>query len=196
MSSRRRMAAILAAASLIGLSMPTHAETVSLEELRRQLAPGETVSGRFVQCSINRSSSVRSSGRFKFSPGKTLELETLSPVRQSSTLHSDGRRTRAAAGREDRSADRSPVNAVIMSVLGLREEDIRRYFIVEISGSPDAFRLNLVPLQRLENVVEAVNVRGSGNGLELLRVDFPGDRALEIHLLLDPAAVVELVQCP
>ena len=171
-------------------------ESLQLDTLSSLVVPGEMVSGRFVQCNVTRSSAVRSTGKFTFSPRKYLLLETESPVRQSSKLFSDGSKRTTLAGVEAKSEDRSAVNAVILSILGLEQDQITQHFDIELKGDLSEYHLALTPLVRLSGMFRGISIDGSEQGPDRIEVELKGDRKLITHLLLDAQVSPEEIRCP
>jgi hypothetical protein len=184
--------------SLWAFSLPSHAEaTWDLDQLMQSLAATRTGHASFVEKKFIAilDKPVESSGELFYTAPDRLEKRTLQPKAESMVLDKDKLIVEQRGKKHVLSLQSYPeIAAFIDSIRGTLAGDrkaLERSYKLDMAGTQQNWSLSLLPLaDKMKKVVTSIDINGSGNTLETIKIkQADGDSSLMTITPL-PAPVV------
>jgi hypothetical protein len=173
--------------SLWVFSLPSHAEaTWDLDQLMQSLATTQTGHASFIEKKFIAilDKPVESSGELFYTAPDRLEKRTLQPKAESMVLDKDKLIVEQRGKKHVLSLQSYPeIAAFIDSIRGTLAGDrkaLERSYKLDMAGTQQNWSLSLLPLaDKMKKVVTSIDINGSGNTLETIKIkQADGDSSL------------------
>jgi hypothetical protein len=173
--------------SLWAFSLPSHAEaTWDLDQLMQSLATTQTGHASFVEKKFIAilDKPVESSGELFYTAPDRLEKRILQPKAESMVLDKDKLIVEQRGKKHVLSLQSYPeIAAFIDSIRGTLAGDrkaLERSYKLDMAGTQQNWSLSLLPLaDKMKKVVTSIDINGSGNTLETIKIkQADGDSSL------------------